>query len=79
MKSNFILVLVLLGFNSIIYTQNEFVLDAEEAELSGMANIAHCTAASGGQLVWVIINGLNNALTFANIEIQAQDFHFITL
>lgn len=57
--------------------QTEINREAEQAILTGKAEITNCSNASGGQMVKGLSGGESNALLFNNLEINQLGEHFI--
>ncbi len=74
----FSLILMMGGLNLAI-AQAPIVLEAEEAKLSGEANIVNCNQASGGKMVRGISEGTANSLAFQNITVPEAGTYFIKL
>lgn len=74
----FSLILMMSNWNEVV-AQAPIVLEAEEAKLSGEANIVNCNQASGGKMVRGVDGGAANTLEFQNIPISEPGTYFIKL
>ena len=54
-------------------------LEAEEAVLSGTANVVSCSRASGGEMVRGIHQGPSNRLKFQQIQVDSAGLYFFTI
>ena len=70
------LVIIISNFS---FAQTNELLEAEDAILSGTAEIVTCNNASGGQMVKGLDNGISNSLTFQNINVPKAGEYFITV
>ena len=71
--------ILIIGSLTFLSGQNSQVMEAENATLSGTANIVTCSSASGGQMVKDIGSGVGNALEFKNINLAKGGAYFITI
>lgn len=78
MRLLFCAIIIMNAWN-IATAQAPIVLEAEEAKLSGEANIVNCNQASAGKMVRGVDGGGANTLEFQNIPIPEPGTYFIKL
>lgn len=75
----FLFILIFWGLQKTTDAQINLVLEAEQALLSGNAEIVNCNNASGGKMVKGLDNGASNALEFQNTNIPQSAEYFISV
>jgi len=75
----FLFLLILLGLLKTAGAQINQVLEAENATLSGNAEIVNCNNASGGKMVKGLDNGSSNSLEFQGINISDTAEYFVSV
>ena len=75
----FLFLLILLGLLKTAGAQINQVLEAENATLSGTAEIVNCNNASNGEMVKGLDNGSSNSLEFQGINIPQSAAYFVSV